>query len=135
MRDGIFVPQVFVVDSSEEKITGEGEIDFRDERYKLRLKADSKRPSLVALRGPIRIEGTFKHPRVAPEAGPVVARVAAAVALGALLTPPAALLALADPGGARDSDCPALFTQADKAVADGPNPTPEKAATKTQPSR
>ena len=105
MRDGIFVPQVFVVDSSEEKITGEGEIDFRDERYKLRLKADSKRPSLVALRGPIRIEGTFKHPRVAPEAGPVVARVAAAVALGALLTPPAALLALADPGGARDSDC------------------------------
>jgi len=135
MRDGIFVPQVFVVDSSEEKITGEGEIDFRDERYKLRLKADSKRPSLVALRGPIRIEGTFKHPRVAPEAGPVVARVAAAVALGALLTPPAALLALADPGGARDSDCPALFTQADKAVADGPNPTPEKAETKTQPSR
>jgi uncharacterized protein involved in outer membrane biogenesis len=87
VRDGDFVPSLFVVDSSEENITGEGEIDFRDERYKLRLKADSKRPSLVALRGPIRIEGTFKHPRVAPEAGPVVARVAAAVALGALLTP------------------------------------------------
>ena len=112
-----------------------GRVDFREERYKLRLKADSKRPSLVALRGPVRIEGTFKHPRVAPEAGPVVARVAAAVALGALLTPPAALLALADPGGARDSDCPALFAQAERAVADGPNPTREKAAARTEPSR
>jgi uncharacterized protein involved in outer membrane biogenesis len=126
MRDGDFVPSLFVVDSSEEKITGEGEIDFRDERYKLRLKADSKHPSLVALRGPIRIEGTFKHPRVAPEAGPVVARVAAAVALGALLTPPAALLALVDPGGARNSDCPALLTQGEKSVENKPNPSGEK---------
>jgi hypothetical protein len=122
MREGTFVPQLFIVDSSEEKITGEGEIDFRDERYKLRLKADSKRPSLVALRGPIRIEGTFKHPRVTPEAGPVVARVAAAVALGALLTPPAALLALADPGGARDSDCASLLAQGEKTVDDEANP-------------
>lgn len=118
VRDGAFAPSLFVVDSSEEKISGEGEIDFRDERYKLRLNADSKRPSLVALRGPIRIEGTFKHPRVAPEAGPVVARVAAAVALG-LLTPPAALLALVDPGGARDSDCAALLLQGEQRVEDG----------------
>jgi uncharacterized protein involved in outer membrane biogenesis len=132
MREGGFVPSLFVVDSSEETITGEGEIDFRDERYKLRLKADSKRPSLVALRGPIRIEGTFKHPRVAPEAGPVVARVAAAIALGALLTPPAALLALADPGGARDKDCDALLVQAEKTVADA---TAQKPAAGTKPLR
>jgi hypothetical protein len=118
VRDGAFAPSLFVVDSSEEKISGEGEIDFREERYRLRLNADSKRPSLVALRGPIRIEGTFKHPRVAPEAGPVVARVAAAVALG-LLTPPAALLALVDPGGARDSDCAALLMQGEQRVEDG----------------
>ncbi len=116
VRDGALDPQVFVVDSSEEKITGEGEIDFRDERYNLRLDADSKRASLVALRGPIRIEGTFKHPKVVPEAGPVVARVAAAAALGALLTPSAALLALVDPGGARDSDCARLIARGEETV-------------------
>jgi uncharacterized protein involved in outer membrane biogenesis len=132
VREGIFVPQLFVVDSSEERITGEGEIDFRDERYNVRLKADSKRPSLVALRGPIRIEGTFKHPKVVPEAGPVVARVAAAVALGTLLTPPAALLALVDPGGARDSNCAALVAQAEKAVDDELNPTAAMSVAETQ---
>ena len=130
ITDGTFVPQIFVVDSSQEKITGKGEIDFRDERYKLRIKADSKRPSLVALRGPIRIEGTFKHPHVVPEAGPVVMRVAAAVALGALLTPPAALLALADPGDARDSNCAALIAKGEESVeepqATQPKPTEPK---------
>jgi hypothetical protein len=135
MREGAFTPQLFVVDSADEKITGEGEIDFRDERYKLRLDADSKRPSLMALRAPIHIEGTFKHPRVAPEAGPVAARVAVAVALGALLTPPAALLALADPGGARDSDCAALIAQADNTLAAKPNPAREVSATGKEPLR
>jgi len=135
MREGAFTPQLFVVDSADEKITGEGEIDFRDERYKLRLDADSKRPSLMALRAPIHIEGTFKHPRVAPEAGPVAARVAVAVALGALLTPPAALLALADPGGARDSDCAALIAQADNTLAAKPNPVREVSATGKEPLR
>jgi uncharacterized protein involved in outer membrane biogenesis len=120
VSDGLFIPQLLIADTSEEKITGEGKIDVRDERWNLRLKADSKRPSIVALRGPIRLEGTFKHPKIVPEAGPVVARVAAAVALGVLLTPPAALLALIDPGGARDSNCPALIAQAE-AVADAPH--------------
>jgi len=119
VADGLFIPQLFVADSSEEKITGEGKIDVRDEQWNLRLKADSKRPSIVALRGPIRVEGTFKHPKIIPEAGPVVARVAAAVALGVLLTPPAALLALIDVGGARDANCAALIAQAE-AVADAP---------------
>jgi hypothetical protein len=68
----------------------------------------------VALRGPIRIDGTFKHPHVAPEAGPVALRVAAAVALGALLTPPRRRLA--DPGGAHDSNCAALIAKGEESV-------------------
>jgi len=129
--DGTFVPQIFVVDSAQEKITGRGEINLRDERYNLRIKADSKRPSLVALRGPIRIEGTFKHPHVAPEAGPVALRVAAAVALGALLTPPAALLALVDPGDAHDSNCAALIAKGEKNVAEPKSIEPKSNEAKT----
>ena len=103
---------VFVVDSSEEKITAEGVIDLTDEEYDLRLVAHSKRPSIVALRGPIRIGGSFKHPKVRPEVAPLALRVGAAVALGTLLTPVASLLALVDPGGAKDSNCAALVDQA-----------------------
>src|SRR4029434_8278995 len=79
-HDGVAVPQTFVIDSSEEKITGEGTVDFKREQYDLRLVADSKRTSLVALRGAIKVGGTFKQPQVRPEIGPLAARVGAAVA-------------------------------------------------------
>jgi uncharacterized protein involved in outer membrane biogenesis len=120
VRAGELVPNIFVVDTSEENITGEGAVDFKTEQYKLRLVAHSKRASLIALRGPIRIGGTFERPTVHPEMAPVAARVGAATALGVLLTPVASLLALVDPGGAKGSNCPALIDQAKGAVATTP---------------
>jgi uncharacterized protein involved in outer membrane biogenesis len=129
MRDGQLVPDIFVIDTSEENITGDGSIDFKDERYKLRLVAHSKRASLVALRGPIRIAGTFKDPQIGPEIGPVLARVGAAVALGAILTPAASLLVLVDSGGAKDSNCAALIGQTRKEVANTPVAPPKTPAT------
>jgi uncharacterized protein involved in outer membrane biogenesis len=114
VQDGRLTPEIFVVDSSEEKITGEGTIDFKDERYDLRLVADSKRASLVALRGPIRVGGTFKRPEVRPEVGPLAARVGAAIALGIVATPLASLLPLVDPGDAKGANCSALVEQARK---------------------
>jgi uncharacterized protein involved in outer membrane biogenesis len=125
VQDGVAVPETFVIDSSEERITGGGKVDFKRERYALRLVADSKRASVVALRGPIRIGGTFKHPQVRPELGPVIARVGAAVALGIVATPLAALLPLVDPGDAKSADCRALLEHARKEV-----PAPSSAAPK-----
>lgn len=122
LHDGEMVPNIFVVDSSEENIKGEGAIDFKSEEYRLRLVAHSKHASLIALRGPIRIGGTFKKPTVRPEAGPLAARVGVAVALGVLLTPVASLLALVDPGGAKDSNCAALIEHATEKV-NAPSPT------------
>ena len=126
VHDGDLVPQIFVIDSSEENIKGEGDIDFKSEEYKLRLVAKSKRASLIALRGPIRIGGTFKNPKVHPEAAPLAARAGAAVALGVLVTPVASLLALVDLGGAKDSNCAALIDQAKENVAAPPAPPPQK---------
>jgi hypothetical protein len=77
VENGRATPEIFVVDSSEERINGEGNVDFKTEQYDLRLVADSKRASLVALRGPIRIGGTFKDPKVMPEVGPIAARAGA----------------------------------------------------------
>ena len=92
-------------------ISGDGSVDFRDEKYDFALKAKSKQPSLLALRGPIVVGGTFKTPVVGPAVGPVVARVGAAIGLGAV-APPLALLPLIDFGGAKDVDCRALMEQA-----------------------
>jgi uncharacterized protein involved in outer membrane biogenesis len=106
-REGLVTPDLLVVDSTAEVITGEGTVDLRQERYDLRLKGDSKKASLLALRGPIVIGGTFKTPVVSPSLGPVAARVGAAVGLG-VLAPPLAVLPLIDLGDAQDVDCRAL---------------------------
>jgi AsmA family protein len=111
VANGQMIPQLMVIDTSAVTINGEGRIDFRDEKYDLHLKARSKKPSLLALRGPIVVGGTFKTPAIHPEMGPVTARLGAAAALAAV-TPPLALLALIDFGGAPDVDCRALIAEA-----------------------
>jgi len=110
-KDGTLVPDVMVIDTSAELIRGKGSVDFAREQYDLELAADSKQPSLVALRGPVMITGTFKAPIVKPAIGQAIARVGAAVGLG-LLAPPLALLPLIDVGDAPDADCRALYAEA-----------------------
>ncbi len=108
VANGQMIPRLMVIDTTAVTINGDGRIDFRDEKYDLHLKAHSKKPSLLALRGPIVIDGTFKTPAIHPELGPVAARLGAAAGLAAI-TPPLALLALVDFGGAPDVDCRALI--------------------------
>jgi len=124
---GVATPEVFVVDTSAEVITATGGIDFRNERYDLHLKAQSKKPSLLALRGPIVIGGSFRNPAVHPEVAPVAARVGAAIGLG-VLAPPLALLPLVDFGGAEDVDCGGLMQHA-RQRNDAANDAPPARAT------
>jgi uncharacterized protein involved in outer membrane biogenesis len=131
MANGQLVPHLMVIDTTAVTINGEGRIDFRDEKYDLHLIAHSKRPSLLALRGPIVIGGTFKTPVIHPETDQVAARLGASAGLG-LVAPPLALLALVDFGGAPDVDCPALIADAklsqgarsNKAASTVPSNTP-----------
>jgi uncharacterized protein involved in outer membrane biogenesis len=140
-KAGTLVPDLMVVDSADELIHGSGSIDFGSEKYDVELKADSKKPSLVALRGPILISGTFKNPDVRPAVAEPAARIGAAVALG-ILAPPLALLPLIDLGDAPDANCRALYQ--DARVATGIDPgtakpgaakTRKPAATRTEEAR
>ena len=124
-RDGNLVPNQFIADTSEVNIRGEGSIDLRDERYKLQLIPDSKRMSLLALRGPIEIGGTFSNPKVGPAKGPLAARAGAAVALG-LVNPLLALVPLFDPGNAPDSNCGALIQRAKQNISEKRVPKPAR---------
>ena len=124
--NGVMDAKMLVIDTEAAKILGQGKIDFRDERYDLTLKAQSKRPSLIALRGPIAIDGSFKNPNVHPETGQITARVGTSIALGAL-NPLAALLPLIDFGGASDADCRGLIAEASANVQ--ASAMPQRAAT------
>ncbi|MEP6997263.1 MAG: AsmA family protein [Betaproteobacteria bacterium] len=114
-ENGRMTAKTLVIDTDAEKILGEGSIDFANERYDLTLNAQSKRPSLLALRGPIVVDGSFSSPQVHPAIGPIAARVASSLALGAL-NPLAALLPLIDTGGNKDADCRGLMQEAKENV-------------------
>jgi uncharacterized protein involved in outer membrane biogenesis len=121
-EQGRIATRSLVVDTEAEKIYGEGAIDFKGERYDLRLNAQSKKPSLLALRGPIVVDGTFKAPQVRPAVAPIAARVGSAVALG-ILSPPAALIPLIDFGHGTDADCDGLMRAALQNVEARVSPT------------
>jgi uncharacterized protein involved in outer membrane biogenesis len=111
-ENGTMAAKTLVMDTEAEKILGEGSVDFTNERYGLKLNANSKKGSMLALRGPILVDGTFKSPNIHPAVGPIATRVGASVALGVAATPLAALLPLIDLGGATDADCEALMQDA-----------------------
>jgi len=108
---GIVRPEMFVVDTSAVVINGEGTVNLRNEQIDLQLTSKSKRPSLVALRGPIVVDGTLSNPTAHPSLAQAGMRVGAAAGLAAL-APPLALLPLIDLGGADDVDCRAIMEQA-----------------------
>jgi uncharacterized protein involved in outer membrane biogenesis len=110
-RKGVLETRNLVMDSEKVQIRGEGRISLRDESFDLRLRTAAKDISPLALRGPLRLEGSFAAPRVVPEALPVGGRLATAVALG-LVAPPLALLPLVELGDAPEEGCPASFKPA-----------------------
>lgn len=95
---GIVVPRVAMFDNRDSTVRMTGNVNLRDESLALRATTSPKDFSLVALRAPVIVTGKLAAPRVELDPAPVVARVAASVALGLLATPAAALLPLIDVG-------------------------------------
>ncbi|MFT4197739.1 MAG: AsmA family protein [Pseudoxanthomonas sp.] len=104
VKDGLMSARALAFDTTDTLVVGEGRIDLKDESLDLLLRARPKDRSLISLRTPLRIGGSFKDPSFRPQLGKLGLRVGAALAL-ASLAPPAALLATLDLGGGKDADC------------------------------
>jgi uncharacterized protein involved in outer membrane biogenesis len=113
-HDGVLAAQTLVLDTEQVLITGEGNIHMDSEAIDLNLSGHPKRPGF-RLRSPVLVRGTLSHPSFAMQPRDAGAQVAAAVALGVLLTPLASALAFVDAGLSKDADCGALMT-ADKTL-------------------
>jgi hypothetical protein len=77
----------------------------------LRIVPAPKDMSILTLRGPIRVDGPMRNPSIQPEAGNLAGRTTAAVLLGILLTPLAAIIPTIELGLGEDSDCKGLVTE------------------------
>lgn len=68
----------------------------------------------MRLRSPISVRETLEDPQLGVQTGRVALQAGAAVALGVLLTPVAAVLAFIDGGLAKDANCAALVGLAEQ---------------------
>jgi AsmA family protein len=112
-KDGNMTLSTMVLDTEKSALKGEGNINFRDETLDLTLHAAPKDISLVALRGPINVTGTFKNPKPAPELTSTGGRVALTAILGTLAGP-LAFIPLLEFGGGENSNCAALLREAEE---------------------
>jgi uncharacterized protein involved in outer membrane biogenesis len=112
LRDGLMKSKILVFDTTDTKVTGEGTVNLRDEKLDLKLEAHPKDPSLLEARTPILIRGRLGKPEFGVDPSEAAVRGAAAVALGVLLTPLAALLPMIELGLGKDSPCQKLIAEA-----------------------
>jgi uncharacterized protein involved in outer membrane biogenesis len=111
--DGDLKANSLLIDTTHVLVTGEGHVNLKDEALNLSLRGQAKEMRLVRLRSPILIHGTLAHPEIGLKPGPLAGQAGAAVALGTLLTPVAAVLAFVDKRLAKDANCTAILAQAD----------------------
>ena len=112
VTDGLLKTQTFVIDTTDTNVTGEGDINLKNEKIDLKLEAHPKDPSLLSARTPVTIGGKLADPEFGVDPSQALARGAAAAVLGALLTPLAALLPMIELGLGEDSPCHKLVQQA-----------------------
>ena len=110
--DGDLKASTFVIDTTNVLVTGQGDINLKNETLDLSLQGKPKKARMLRLRTPITVRGTLLQPKIGVQPGRLAAQTGGALALGALLTPVAALLAFVDGGLAKDANCSALIGDA-----------------------
>ncbi|MGO1071805.1 AsmA family protein [Lysobacter sp. CA199] len=106
VNDGVMTAQSLAFDTSDTVLVGTGTINLRDEKLDMVVRARPKDRSLLSLRAPLIVTGSFKQPNARPDYKRLGLRGAAAIALGAI-APPAALLATLELGPGKDAGCAA----------------------------
>ncbi|HEY8101940.1 MAG TPA: AsmA family protein [Burkholderiaceae bacterium] len=111
VTDGMMRPLLFLIDTDDAVINIDGDINLANETFDLTIRPKSKGVRIVSLRSPIYLKGTFKKPEVGINKALVGLKAGAAVTLGAVATPLAALLALTQPEATKDSPCGMLLAE------------------------
>lgn len=104
VKNGRGRSSLFVIDTEQTQVLGDGWFDFADERFDFIVAPKPKHVGLLSLRTPVRLYGTFSHPDYQLKRGPLVVRGAAVAALS-LVGPLAPLLPLIETGPGQETHC------------------------------
>lgn len=108
VKNGLMQTNALVFDTEVVNVTGEGAVSLKQEQLDLTLHPKPKEGSIVSLRSPLYIRGTFGSPKVSVDAKSIAARGAGALAM-AVVNPLLALVPLIDAGPGKDSNCGRLI--------------------------
>lgn len=111
VENGLLTSDVVLLDTDDSLLVGNMTINMKDEIINAKLDAKPKDNSLLALRVPVVVSGRLKEPKVGLDAERTLSRGAAAVALGVLLTPFAAILPFIESGDAENANCRELLSR------------------------
>lgn len=111
-RNGVLRSDRIVFDTDPVLGTGQGTIDLRTEQMNFKIAGKPKEPRLVRLMAPVTVNGPIVQPKIGVEPGRAIAQGGIAAALGAFVTPIAAILPFVDLGLAKDAACGALIAEA-----------------------
>lgn len=104
VKQGLMTSKVIVLDTTDTVINGSGQINLANETLDILLKPEPKDKSILSLRSPLKIAGTFAAPTAGPDKAALGVRAGLAIALG-VVNPFLALLATIEPGPGQDADC------------------------------
>lgn len=107
--DGVLSANQIVFDTGPVLVTGSGTVNLQSERVAFRVKGHAKEFRLVRVLLPVTLQGPIKNPKPGVEPGQAIAQGGVAAALGALVSPIAAILPFVDPGLADDANCAGLL--------------------------
>lgn len=110
VENGVMQARTLAFDTTDTIIVGKGKVSLKDETLDLELRPRPKDRSILALRSPLVVDGTFKDPSFRPDFKRLGLRGATALALGSI-APPAALLATIEPGPGEDSACGGQYAE------------------------
>ncbi|MGE0497249.1 MAG: AsmA family protein [Ramlibacter sp.] len=104
VRQGVMSSRALVLDTVDTVVQGTGQISFADETLNLVLRPQPKDASILSLRSPLKIRGSFAAPTAGPDKAALAGRAGAAVALAAI-NPLLALAATLETGPGKDVNC------------------------------
>lgn len=113
VNKGLMTSKTIVLDTTVTVINGRGTVNLADETLDIVLYPAPKDQSILSLRSPLLIGGTFGSPSAGFDKAALAGRLGIALALGAI-NPLLALAATVDTGQGKDADCKAVLAQAAK---------------------
>jgi AsmA family protein len=111
VNSGLMSSRALVLDTTDTVIYGEGAVNLANEAMDLTLRPYPKDMSILSLRSPLKLAGTFAAPKAGPDKGALASRAGVALALGAV-NPLLALAATVETGPGKDANCGAILREA-----------------------